>query len=322
MLEKKYLLIKLSAIDFDDLTFRLHQSIDVSSLIQSIRAVGMINPPHLQEKGDGFRIVAGFKRLEALKALKIKECDALVFDSRESELEIFLLAVRERLSNDRLDPIELSVFIQKLQDFFGVDKEKIIKTYLPLAGYGRNPRVYELYSRLHELSKAWQKLVREEQTPIDLVNEMLDRTEEERDAFLNLFLILRLGKNRQREFVLLFSDVARILQQSVGQLVSSAFVQEIINEEKLTPSQKADRLKQWLWRKRYPRYAEALEAFDALIKEQKLPDGLYIQPPPFFEGDRFSAAFQFSSEKEFQNYTAALNKLLGSGDVEKIINMP
>lgn len=322
MLEKKYQKIDLSTINFNDETYCLRQAHKDASLIQSIRQSGLINPPLLQKTKDGYRIVVGFKRLLALNALKIDKIDAFVFEEQDSKLDLFLLAVREHLSHSKLDPIELSLFIKKLRDNFSIERDEIIKTYLPLVGYGRNPRVFELYSRLHLLPDEWRQLIRDEQTPVDLANELIDRSEEDRAVFLILFTTLRLGKNRQREFVLLFSDVARLLKQSVQQLVDSPSIQDILAEEKLTPSQKVDRLKSWLWRQRYPRYADAQEAFESLLKKQRFPEGLFIQPPPYFEGERFSAAFQFATEEEFRDYLAALKRLLDAGDVEKIINMP
>ncbi len=322
MVEKKYARVKCALIDVADQRFSLAPQMDASLLIPSIREAGLINPPILQKKKTGYRIVTGFKRVRALQMLKVKEVDAFVVKAAESDLDMFLLAVRDKLSTRRLDAIELSLFIHKLQHEFGVDRENIIKRYLPLAGYGRNPRVCELYGRLHELPDEWRQTVREEQTPVDVANDMLDRPEKERTIFFSLFHSLRLGKNRQREFVLLLSDVARSAEKSVAGIFESEPVQQIINDEKQTPSQKADRLKGWLMRRRYPRYAQAEAAFAELIKNRKLPDGLAIQPPPFFEGERFSAAFSFSTQEEFQKHLAALQRLMDDGVIQKIIDMP
>ena len=322
MIEKKLVNVNLSSIDLNDQFYCLGAYTDIAPLIKSIREAGLITPPILQKTQNGYNVVAGFKRVEALKVLNIEQCDAFVVEESASKLDVFLLAVRDRLSHGRLDAIELSLFIHKLQYNLGVDRKNIIKTYVPLAGYGRNPRVYELYSRLYLLSADWRQMVRDEQTPVDLANEILDRVEEERGVFLNLFQSMRLGKNRQREFVLLISDVAKRAGISVTEIFELPPVNEVLNDNKRTPSQRADRLKQWLWRERYPRYAEAQQNFDALIKEQKLPDGLSIQPPPYFEGERFSASFTFSSEKEFQDHLQALTRLTESGATQKIIDMP
>jgi len=43
--------IPLSKIDFDDETFRLGSSKDISLLLNSIKEVGVINPLVLREKG-------------------------------------------------------------------------------------------------------------------------------------------------------------------------------------------------------------------------------------------------------------------------------
>lgn len=322
MLEKKYARVRLDAIDVADQSYCLAPHGDAAFLISSIREAGVINPPILQKKKNGFRIVVGFKRLRILQTLKVAEVDAFVVEAAESDLDVLLLAVRDRTSAGRLDAIELSLFIHKLQNNFGMSREDVIKHYLPLAGYGRNPRVFDLYANLHRLPAEWQEAVRSDQTPVDLANDLLEHPADERCEFFNLFQSLRLGKNRQREFVLLISDLARIAKTSIVKLFDSAPVRDILNDEKQTPSQKADRLKKWLWRERYPRFARASEAFAALLKDQKLPAGLSIQPPPWFEGERFSASFFFATEVEFRDHVTALQRLLDDGVVKKIIDMP
>ncbi len=323
MLQKELSKIPFADIDETDDAYRISEQTDVSALMASIRDIGLINPPVLQRKGASrFRIVVGFKRLQALTQLDVERVEAFIIAEEGLSLQALRLALEDKVTNGRLDAIELSTLIHKLRDEFSVDKNEIVSTWLPLAGYGRNPRVYELYADLWRLPAAWRQAVKEEQTPIDLAREMLERSEEERVVFLEFFQLLRLGKNRQREFTLLLSDVARIKNISLLQLVELQQVKGVIAEQKLTPPQKAERLKQWLWQERYPRYTKARENFEALLKQAKLPTAVFIQAPPYFEGERFSAGFHFASEEEFEAYVAALQRLLDAGLIRKIVDLP
>ncbi|NOY60944.1 MAG: hypothetical protein GXO75_18700 [Calditrichaeota bacterium] len=44
---------------------------------------------------------------------------------------------------------------------------------------------------------------------------------------------------------------------------------------------------------RYPRYSEVKEKFEALLRQAKLPPDVRLQPPSYFEGEKFSLTMTF-----------------------------
>ncbi len=61
---------------------------DVKALASSIEDVGLLNPITVRKDGDGYRLVAGYHRLEACKAIGWLEIDATVVDLNDLEAEL------------------------------------------------------------------------------------------------------------------------------------------------------------------------------------------------------------------------------------------
>ena len=60
--------VDLKSIDPDDATFRLSYGFDLEPLKESIRRIGLINPPLLRKRPDGrYQIVSGYRRIRALR---------------------------------------------------------------------------------------------------------------------------------------------------------------------------------------------------------------------------------------------------------------
>lgn len=321
-LQKKLLPVAIDRIDPDDQTYRYRSAGRIESLIESIGRIGLVHPVILQAKGaDAYRIVCGFKRLAALASLGWPTCQALVIEETEPRVELFCMAVLENQSNTPLNAIELSTVLHKLQSEFMLDETEIVQSYLPMLGYGRNPRVLQLYSGLHALPPVWQEALTAGHVSLDIGKEMLRRSEQDQVEIWRLFEALRLGKNRQREILALLSDVSRMEDATVAQLIGSPSVQDILNAH-LTPSQKSERIKQWLWAKRYPRYSAVQARFAEILHAARLPRHVQIQAPPYFEGDSYSVTFAFSGESDYSETIGALKKLLDDNVVKDLLQLP
>ena len=98
-------------------------------------------------------------------------------------------------------------------------------------------------------------------------------------------------------------------KKTIIELVQENALQAIIAESDKTPSQRLERLRQELWRRRFPRYSQTLKAFSAILKQAKLPPGIQIKETPFFERDIFTVQFQFRQQKEFDTALAILQDM-------------
>jgi len=74
----------------------------VAGLVESIGAVGLINPIRVRQSGEGWEVIAGVHRLEACKALGLAEvtCDVVTDDDLHAELAM----IDENLCRAELSP--------------------------------------------------------------------------------------------------------------------------------------------------------------------------------------------------------------------------
>lgn len=75
---------------------------NISGLVDSISAVGLINPIRVRANGDGFEVVAGSHRFEAAKRLGLVEITCLVVD--DDDLHAELAMIDENLCRAELSP--------------------------------------------------------------------------------------------------------------------------------------------------------------------------------------------------------------------------
>ena len=61
--------IELDSIDTESALFSFSYGFNISHLVDSIQQVGLINPPILKKAEDSFVLIAGYKRVLALKKL-------------------------------------------------------------------------------------------------------------------------------------------------------------------------------------------------------------------------------------------------------------
>jgi hypothetical protein len=81
-----------------------------------------------------------------------------------------------------------------------------------------------------------------------------------------------------------------------------------LDDSRLSPFQKGEKLHQVLCRLRNPRLSRAAERFLAEKKLLGLPGSIQITPDPFFETPGLRVEFNASSADRFRDLTAALQR--------------
>ena len=95
----------------------------LKELMLSIKEKGVIQPVIVRPKGDGYELIAGERRLRAVKELGIGQVPAIIKDVKDDEaLEIALI---ENIQRDNLNPIEEAKAYQRLSEEFSLTQEQI-----------------------------------------------------------------------------------------------------------------------------------------------------------------------------------------------------
>lgn len=98
---------------------------ELEELIESIKMYGVLQPLIVSKVENGYRLIAGERRLRASKILELKTVPVIVRQSNEQEqLELSLI---ENVQRKDLNPIECGVAYQRLMDEFNLTQEEVAR---------------------------------------------------------------------------------------------------------------------------------------------------------------------------------------------------
>lgn len=97
----------------------------ISTLADSIREHGLLQPILVRRYGDGYQIVAGERRWRACRLLGMTEIPAVI--SEMTDIEVAQAAIVENLQRENLNPIEEAQGFKDLAEKFNMTQEEISK---------------------------------------------------------------------------------------------------------------------------------------------------------------------------------------------------
>jgi len=97
----------------------------LNDLINSIREKGVVQPILVRRAEDGYELIAGERRLRAVKNLGIDKIPAIV--KNVADVDMLEISLIENIQREELNPIEEANAFQKLITDFNFTQEKIAK---------------------------------------------------------------------------------------------------------------------------------------------------------------------------------------------------
>ena len=296
--------ICFSRIDWADTTFRITYGRPVTPLIHSLQAIGLQNPPVLQEKeGDRFRIVAGFRRLQALKKMGREPVSGKIAPAGTDRKSLFLFNFHENMDRG-FNPVEQSWIVKKLSVL--MEERILIQDYLPRLNLPAKKEIFKRYLSTSGISPVYLSALLEGR----LFPETIERVNRDflpiADLIFALFISLHFGFQKQKEFL---SDLEEIGKRGLGEPAAFLFsepVVELLRQINRTPQQKGEALRKYFRSCLYPFLTDMEKAFQKKVSELGLDQRTRLSPPPFFEGGRYGLEIKFSNSKEL---TESLEKV-------------
>lgn len=125
--EPKYRELPISKISRNPHQPRVHfAESEIKSLAESIRQYGLLNPLTVREKGDGFELISGERRLRALMMLGVKSAPCHVVPA--DDMKSARIALAENIVRQNLDFFEEAAALKKLADEFGMTQQEIAES--------------------------------------------------------------------------------------------------------------------------------------------------------------------------------------------------
>ena len=312
--------ILLKQIDFSDETFSVNFMPDLHRLRSSIEEIGLIQPVLLREKRDGYQVVCGFRRISVMKELGSPEIESRVFEEVEvNELQSFLISLHENLTSRGFNTVEKAIALDKLVHRFQVDPLAVTKNLLPLFPLESNEKILNTYLSLAQMEDEVKRYVLREEVSLSNIRKLSALSPDDRKDILSFFSSLRLGENRLREILTLLEEISRRDHCTIREIARQPEIQAILSQEKLTPSQRTEKVKKVLMDFRYPRMRQMEDEFEKKRRDLSLPSGASLLHPPFFEGRGLRVEFQFETVEDYRSILSSLSKIANKKEFQEMI---
>ena len=318
----EYLLktVPIQSINLEDKTFVTATGANTDLLQRSIEKAGLLNPPYLSHvlSGDYYRIVCGYLRIKACIALGWRELPARIIAPDSDGKDIFLISLYDNLSHRAFNAIEqAAITIRLLKNY---QPEQVIKEYLPLLGLPPTAKTLDTMCSLAALEPEVQNAVVQGNLAEAVAIKLAHCNQEDRLSFFELFSQIHLSASKQEEIFASCLDIAVRNGISCKAVVRDEAIQEIVALDKLTVSQKGDRIRAVLKKRRSPHLSQSEEKFLHLSKKLHLPEGVQLSPPPFFEGGSFRLQIEFDRVENLQNKIERLKDITNNQTLKHILD--
>ena len=314
----KQKIVKLSLIDSNDDSFRITTQINIDHLMDSIDNVGVLNLPLLIEKKSGYKIVCGFRRIEACRRLGWTDVEARILDSDTKRLECIKYAITDNSLQRPLNLIEQSRSINMLYGFFK-DVSALGKS-LSVMGLPDNPSIIKKIKELYHLPGFVQSGILSNTISLAMALELGRLQLEAGECLAKLFQTLTLSLNKQREILTLLKEISLREDTSILKVLENDNLQKILTNKNLDRNQKIREIRIYLKQRRFPVITAAEKEFEKHVKKLKLGSGTKLIPPDNFEGTTYTLKLFFKNLIELKDRKASFDALIKNPSLNKILD--
>jgi ParB family chromosome partitioning protein len=310
--------VPLSRINAADDAFRITTRTDVDDLMVSIAHEGLLNPPMVIEQASAFRIITGFRRLEACIKLGWKEVDARVLNPELTYLECLRFAIADNTFQRPMNLIETSRALHKLSTHLNSDQH--LTEQASSLGLPSNRSVVKKIKDLCLLPEEIQRAILSEAISLSMAMDLKKMEPQCALAFTRLFHELKLSLNKQKEIVTLVKEIARRESVSIQMVLEDRPIQNIVMDRNLDRGQKTRALRTCLRQRRFPQIVKNQTIFEYRRRQLNLGNEINLIPPNDFEGTTYTVNISFSSIDQLRVLHTRLERIIKHPDLKKILD--
>jgi ParB family chromosome partitioning protein len=303
-----YRMVSLVDVSSDDGAFRITTRTDTEDLINPIRQLGLIQPPVLVSGFPGYKIVCGFRRIAACRALGWSRIIARILEETADRFQIAQLAIADNAWQRSLNLLETSRALNLLADVCP-DQRRFVQAASAL-GLPVNPLLVAKVKKICRLPCKIQESILASTIGMSMALALAELDQPAGEALLGLFNELKVGLNKQRELLILLKEIAGREDRSVQQLIAEKPLQEILTNTRLGRAVKRQKIRSLLQQRRYPSISKAAADYAERIKLLELGSNINLIPPRNFEDTAFTMTLRFNNRKNLADLKKKIEELI------------
>lgn len=316
-LVKQIASISLSKINTEDETYRITTRIGFNDLLATIGKLGLLHPPWLIETPSGYAIVCGFRRIAACRQLGWQSMTASILNASADRFIVAQLAIADNALQRPLNLVETSRAINLLIDV--CPNQQQLKKALSSLGLPTSSVASSKIQQVCRLPLPIQSGILNDTISLSMALELGKLDSAVSGALVELFQQLKIGLNRQRELLLLMSEIASREDIPIQQLIAEKPLQDLLQNTDLDPAVQRQGIRSYLRKRRYPTITEAQANFQKQMSQLKLGKHIQLLPPRDFEGTEYTMTLRFKNQQDLSDLQRRIDKILEQPALGKIL---
>lgn len=302
--------VSLAALDLEDHTFVFSPPGDLSRLQDSLKEVGLLNPPWLRAvAGERFQTVAGFKRLAAATRLGWEEITARILPPEAANTQCLLVCLYDNAFTREFGILEQALLASRLLEHWS--RKTVVEKFLPCLGLAPSGTILERLQALASLEEPLRQLAARGRLALSAAALLAVWDRADREAAAPFLEKLPLSQSKQEEFLEGLDLLAHREGIRPAVILSREEFQLMLREDRGAPQERAAALRLLLQNLVSPRFSAALESFQAGLQRLGIRHHprFRLQPPPALEGPDFHLEIKFRDAGELHKILEDLIRL-------------
>jgi hypothetical protein len=315
-------LVSAGEINSEDRTYAVTPAwFTVSRLLRSVQELGLTAPLWL-ERGEksNLRIVSGFRRFKVAQELEIEKIPCII-SSAEAPGETFIGVLWENLGCRSFTEIEKAIALHKLKRQFGIPESQLIKDFLPVLELRADRYHLERYLTIAQLPDMIQQAMVSGGLYTDTALRLSGWDRNEQGFFIELVSRYQLGRNKQKGLFEVLGDLRDIMKAKSYAVWGESGARAIDEDPQLSPQDRLAGINAVLRGLRYPRLTLHEDRYRELRSALRLPYGVRLNVPPYFEGSQVSITIDAESPREIRDLVGEIKHLLDRKELDQIFEL-
>jgi ParB family transcriptional regulator, chromosome partitioning protein len=319
-MSEKSTCIKLSDIDVKNTHYKISSGEeDLTSLVESIKEAGLINPPIVRSCDNKFIIISGFKRVNAclLNQQTYIRVRLLTYDSKDLDFISAISAISENAFQKGLTIYEIIKSVSLLGKFW--DEKTICKKSRAVLNMDLGQKYIKNLHKVISMPRSVLQLLKESKLSLKAALRLGEFDNDTIGLFAGVFSKIKVSSNKQLDIIGFFKEISSREDIILADLIKSIDIKTILESENPDQGYKGNLLRSFLYQRRYPTVFKTKSEFNDAVKALKLHKDIKIEAPLDFEGMTYQVRLSFNDISTFKQHIKKLETVSDAPSLKEIL---